>query len=118
MKLTVPAGAAEVLVLRLVRTDNCDNGVPPEVSPDDAAAVFVERQAEADAFYATRIAAEMNEDERNVCRQAFAGLLWTKQFYYYVVKPWLDGDPAQPPPPSSEWMDATTRGCTFLRATC
>ncbi len=99
LKLQVAAGASEELVLRLVRTDNCNNGLPPEVSADDAAAVFAERRADADAFYATRIAEEMDEDQRNVCRQAFAGLLWTKQFYYYVVQRWLEGDPALPPPP-------------------
>ena len=32
-------------------------------------------------------------------RQALAGLLWSKQFYHYVVKDWLEGDPGQPPPP-------------------
>ena len=41
----------------------------------------------------------LTEDQRSVVRQAYAGLLWTKQFYHYVVKDWLDGDPEQPPPP-------------------
>ena len=44
-------------------------------------------------------------------RQAFAGMLWTKQFYYFVLEDWLKGDPAGPPPPSTrkairnqEWL--------------
>src|SRR5262249_15663212 len=40
-------------------------------------------------------------DCKNVSRQAYAGLLWSKQFYHYVVKEWLNGDPEQPPPPES-----------------
>ncbi len=62
-------------------------------------AVFAERLAEADAFYATLQTGRLSDDERLVQRQAFAGLLWTKQFYYYDVDEWLRGDPAQPPPP-------------------
>ena len=41
----------------------------------------------------------MDADARNIQRQAFAGMLWNKQFYHYVVREWLDGDPAGPPPP-------------------
>ncbi len=67
-----------------------------------AADIFARRQAEADAFYAGALyagAAEMSDDARLVQRQAFAGLLWNKQFYHYDVDKWLDGDPAGPPPP-------------------
>jgi hypothetical protein len=62
--------------------------------------VFVARKDEADAFYATVIPSSLSADQKNVARQAFAGLLWSKQFYHYIVKQWLDGDPAQPPAPS------------------
>jgi len=41
----------------------------------------------------------LSEDGRNVQRQAFAGLLWSKQFYHYAQRDWLAGDPAQPTPP-------------------
>ncbi|HEY3383511.1 MAG TPA: hypothetical protein VGK32_17230 [Vicinamibacterales bacterium] len=61
--------------------------------------VFAARRAEADEFYASVIPAGQSEDGRRVMRQAFAGLLWSKQFYHYVVKDWLEGDPGQPPPP-------------------
>jgi hypothetical protein len=61
--------------------------------------IVSERQTEADAFYATVIPQELSPDAQRVARQAFGGLLWSKQFYHYVVEPWLKGDPGQPPPP-------------------
>jgi len=61
--------------------------------------IFDERIKEADDFYESIIPAERNEDQRRIMRQAYAGMLWSKQFYYYVVKDWLNGDPAQPTPP-------------------
>jgi hypothetical protein len=57
------------------------------------------RRREADEFYDGILPAEMSADARRVARQAFAGLLWSKQYYHYVVKNWLDGDSAQPAPP-------------------
>jgi hypothetical protein len=69
-----------------------------------------QRQHEADAFYADLQAEITDPDARNVQRQAFAGMIWSKQFYYYDVPEWLKGDPAQPAPPperrharNSEW---------------
>lgn len=61
--------------------------------------VFAERTAEADAFYDTLLAKVPDTEERRVARQAYAGLLWSKQFYHYIVKDWQEGDPAMPPPP-------------------
>ncbi len=57
------------------------------------------RLAEADEFYAELQQGITCEDTRLVQRQAFAGMLWSKQFYYYDLRAWLEGDPAQPPPP-------------------
>ncbi|MEM1271839.1 MAG: glucosidase, partial [Bacteroidota bacterium] len=62
-------------------------------------AVIDERIKEADAFYETIHRAGLSDDERLVQRQAFAGLLWTKQFYHYSVELWLRGDPSMPAPP-------------------
>src|SRR6185295_14458202 len=59
---------------------------------------FALRRHEADEFYAEQIPAAATPDEHLVMRQAYAGLLWTKQFFNYVVRDWLDGDPAYPPP--------------------
>jgi len=64
-------------------------------------ATFAARLREADEFYEERTPPAATEEERRVLRQGYAGLLWTKQFYYYVVKEWLEGDPAHPPPPAS-----------------
>jgi hypothetical protein len=62
-------------------------------------AIFDQRQREADDFY--DVTAEgLTDDERLVQRQAFAGLLWSKQFYHFDVHRWLSGDPTQPAPPA------------------
>ncbi len=60
--------------------------------------VFLDRIEEADDFYSFA-PLSLSDDARMVQRQAFAGLLWSKQFYHYVVEEWLKGDPAMPPPP-------------------
>ena len=61
--------------------------------------VFSARKKEADEFYASRIPKKLTEDAKQVMRQAFAGMMWSKQFYHYDVRNWLDGDPAGPTPP-------------------
>jgi hypothetical protein len=63
--------------------------------------VFEARRREADEFYATVIPADLSPDAASVVRQSLGGLLWTKQFYHYVVKDWLAGDRGQPVPPQS-----------------
>src|SRR6516165_2249796 len=63
--------------------------------------IFASRRLEADEFYARRVLRGLSEDARNVQRQAFAGLLWSKQFYHFDVRAWLHGDPVGPPPPES-----------------
>jgi hypothetical protein len=63
--------------------------------------IFSARRKEADEFYAMRAPKDISEDARNVQRQAFAGLLWSKQFYHFDVHTWLEGDPAGPRPPES-----------------
>ncbi|GAC1535655.1 MAG: glucosidase [Herpetosiphon sp.] len=78
-------------------------------------AIFAQRQAEADAFYRALQPTSLSDDARNVQRQAFAGLLWSKQFYYYDVREWLAGDRGMPPPPperrkgrNSDWQHLNT----------
>jgi hypothetical protein len=61
--------------------------------------IFRRRQREADEYFAAVIPGTLSPDARNAARQAFAGLLWSKQFYHYEVKRWLNGDPQQPEPP-------------------
>jgi len=105
---TAVLGAGESLVVRLRLTDGALVSGTSGVG-DDFDGVFVSRQREADDFYATIIPKELSQDSANVMRQAFAGLLWSKQFYHFVVRDWLNGDPAQPPPPKERrtgrnWM--------------
>jgi hypothetical protein len=57
------------------------------------------RRAEADEFYARRTGQASGEDAAEVQRQAFAGLLWSKQFYHCDLSTWIEGDPSGPPPP-------------------
>jgi hypothetical protein len=94
-RVEIAAGAQVEVQLRLSAEDEAPR------SPFGAGfeRTFVQRIREADAFYSRRIAQNLSKEEQQVARQAYAGLLWTKQFYFYVVKDWLDGDPAQPPSP-------------------
>ncbi|HLQ46970.1 MAG TPA: glucosidase, partial [Planctomycetaceae bacterium] len=68
---------------------------------DEFDQVFAARIREADEFYAAKLPARLSPESRNVARQAYAGLLWSKQFYHYVVRQWLSGDAGQPTPPAS-----------------
>jgi hypothetical protein len=74
---------------------------------------FSDRIAEANEFYARRIPGNASDDARNVQRQAFAGMLWSKQFYHYEVRTWLQGDPAQPTPPDGH-LKGRNRDWTHL----
>ncbi len=93
--LEIPARGQCVLRLRLseLSGDAAAPGVGKEFE-----AVFRDRIREADEYYGEVQPAAATRDEKLVLRQAYAGLLWSKQFYYYVVRDWLDGDPAQPRP--------------------
>ena len=90
-RLNIPAGESVTLQLRL-----CEQGMTTATEFD---AVFAQRIQEADAFYQTIIASNLVQAQ--IQRQALAGLLWSKQFYYYVVPEWLQGDAAFPPPPET-----------------
>ena len=91
--LEIAAGQTQTIQLRFT---NQSIGVPFNQTFSD---IFNQRQKEADDFYET-LTPGLDADTRNVQRQAFAGLLWSKQFYYNDVRTWLNGDPAEPPPPS------------------
>jgi hypothetical protein len=93
-RLHVEAGGCEVVRLRF--TDQEPGPGAFSSAFDD---VFVERLAEANDFYRKRIGKCSSEDLYRVQRQAFAGMLWSKQFYHYDVRTWLKGDSSTPPPP-------------------
>ncbi len=110
--LALAAGAEVTLELRLT--------AEPEATAHpfgpEFADTFERRRAEADAFWDLHLPRELTSDERAVARQAHAGLLWSKLFYHYVVKEWLEGDPGQPPPPparasgrNAEWTHLHNR---------
>jgi hypothetical protein len=109
-RLTVPAGGSARIRLRLhaaTSGSRLDASQRPFESFDE---VFAARQREADEFYGELQQDLSDPDARLVQRQAFAGMIWSKQFFYYDVPEWLKGDPAQPAPPSqrrqgrnSEW---------------
>ncbi len=94
-RLTLAPGESKTIKLRL--TDNTSLSKP---FGKDFDKLFAERTKEADEFYATLAPTDVSEDARNVQRQAFAGMLWSKQFYHYDLNRWLNGDPEQPAPPS------------------
>jgi len=93
---TIAPGETASVKLRLT-----DQNWPAAKHPldKDFDQIFVTRKLEADAYYSHLIPENLTEDVRQVMRQSFAGLLWSKQFYHYVVREWLDGDPATPKPP-------------------
>jgi hypothetical protein len=99
IRLELGAGESRVLRLRLRPAFALGNQNTDCFA--DFEAVFATRIAETDAFYATLQRDMADADARMVQRQALAGMLWSKQFYYLDIRQWLDGDPAQPPPPAS-----------------
>jgi len=109
-RLTVPGhGAAHLRIrLRPVETSSQQDPLGP-----DFAALIEQRRAEADEFYAELTPSLATADEATVMRQAFAGLLWSKQLYYYDVGRWLDGDPGQPVPPASRLGGRNCRWRSF-----
>ncbi len=97
-KLSVPAHGEATIRLRLARQDSAmTTEAMLGVQFENA---FTIRKQEADEFYNTVIPSAVSDDRRNIMRQAFAGLLWGKQYYHYVVRDWLNGDHAQPAPPA------------------
>ena len=95
--LNIPAGATQTISLRLFSEKEA-SADPFGVSFEQT---FAARVKEAQEFYDSAIRTKLNDQERQVVLQAAAGLLWSKQFYHYVVGDWLHGDPAGPTPPSN-----------------
>jgi hypothetical protein len=96
-RLKIGPGQSTVVKLRLTGKEMASAAARPFSASFDLA--FAERRKEADEFYATVTPPTLTSDAKNVMRQAVAGMLWSKQFYHYNVKQWLEGDPANPLPP-------------------
>jgi Mannosylglycerate hydrolase MGH1-like glycoside hydrolase domain len=106
-QLHVPAGESATLRLRLrPAAEGIDIDALLE---NEFSEVIARRHQEADDFYATVTPESASADEAMVLRQAFAGMLWSKQFYYYDVARWLDGDPTQPRPPAERLTGRNSR---------
>jgi hypothetical protein len=94
-RLQIPAGGSATVRLRL----SSDSEKPARWFDDEFEQTFARSVAEADEYYEPLIAKTHDDSQRQIIRQGYAGLLWTKQFYHYVIEDWLNGDPNTPPPP-------------------
>ncbi len=119
-KLTLAPGESRELRLRLFADDSAaakeSNQPPPQLFGPSFDSMFVARMFEADLFYERKIPQSLAPEQRTLARRAYAGLLWSKQFYHYVIKDWLEGDPNMPPPPeqrksgrNSDWTHLFNR---------
>ncbi|MGZ4190955.1 MAG: MGH1-like glycoside hydrolase domain-containing protein [Solirubrobacteraceae bacterium] len=132
-RLTVAAGESATIELRLREAgatsvgEDFDEVMAAGVGEDfdevmaagvgeDFDEVMAAREREADAFYAELTPASASPDEALILRQAFAGMLWSKQFFHFDVRRWLSGDSAYPPPPperlsgrNHEWTHLNNR---------
>lgn len=103
-KMDIQGGKSHTVLLRL-------SAIPLKNPFANFNRIFAERIIEANDFYSELQAGITNEDSKNIQRQALAGMLWSKQFYYFNISQWLKGDPAQPAPPkerlngrNKEWL--------------
>ena len=112
-KLDIAAGQSVVIDLRLA---SVIENQPMEAPFADFDTLILQRKDEADEFYRAILPKTLSADEKSISRQAFAGMLWSKQYYHYVIQDWLDGDPTEPPPPperrqgrNCDWTHVFTR---------
>ena len=90
-------GGCAVVRLKLTQLSaSRDPSIDDEKIFDDA---VEERRTEADEFYNGLVFGPISDDLKQIMRQALGGMLWTKQYYKFIQKEWIEGDPAQPPPP-------------------
>ena len=107
-ELNIGAGETKIIRLRL----SADGGA----GFNDFDSIMEARKNEADLFYNDIFQVDGNDEEKRIARLAFAGMLWSKQFYHYNVHQWLSGDPSQPKPPAGryqlrnhEWQTVNTK---------
>ena len=112
-RVEIPAGQSQTFRLRLT------SDYPSEdVLSSGFEEVFEERIKEANEFYSRIIPTALSADAQNVFRQAMGGLFWSKQFYHYDVRTWLEGDPAGPPPPPERTDGAQPQLDSSLQRRC
>jgi hypothetical protein len=107
-ELNVPAGKSTTIRMRLTKSDAAKGA-----AFDDFSSTMQQRLKEADDFYELILPQHVSDDEKLVMRQAFAGMLWSKQFYYYDLEPWLDQHGVPPDEMdqvrNSNWFHMLTR---------
>jgi hypothetical protein len=91
----VPSGESAVVRFKLTNKIRNEGAIDEEEFDD----MIAKRKAEADAFYAQVSNVPLSDDARNIQRQAFAGMLWSKQYYHFIYKRWIEGDEKGPSPP-------------------
>lgn len=92
-------GKGGCVVVRLKLTPNSPSEDPAILDEELFDDTIEERRFDTDEFYTQLGRGPLSEDLRSIMRQALAGMLWTKQYYQFIQKEWIDGDPGQPPPP-------------------
>lgn len=115
---TIASGQQKVVTLRLMSDEQYQMAVNEKridaskayTVGDDFDAIMERRIRETDDFYRHTLDDIDGQQAKLIARQGYAGLLWTKQFYFYSVRDWLRGDPVMPDPPAerlngrnSEW---------------
>lgn len=111
----IPAQQSETVYLRLTKIGEAEvhksgaitykrTNALKELTAEEFVAecesVFEKRKAEADEFYEDVVPSDLTDDAKSIMRQSLAGMLWAKQYYRYIIKQWLDGDPKFPAPPA------------------
>ena len=110
---TLEAGECREFRLRLSRCSEAPESAA--LFGDAFTQIYEERLQDADQFYDQRHSSELPDEESMILRQSYAGLMWTKQFYHFIVNDWLDGDPDNPAPSqrrhgrNSEWSHLFNR---------
>ena len=97
-RLLIAPKESRTIRLRLTKIDD-RKSIDASRGFGDLDKIFEKRRKEADSFYSDLAPQSLSDEHKAIQRQSLAGMLWSKQFYHYVIEQWLDGDPGQPPPP-------------------
>ena len=98
-------GKGGCVVVRLKLTPSTVEEDPAILDEELFDDIIEERRVDADEFYGHIARGALSDDLRNIMRQALSGMMWNKQYYQYIQKEWMDGDPGQPPPPPErKWV--------------
>ncbi len=100
-QMELQPGQSRVLCFRLTKEDEAPSTDAEKLLGEDFEQIFADRISEANSFYDSKLTRWQGDEQKAIARQAFAGLFWTKQFYFYSVYDWLRGDSTMAPPSSN-----------------